>query len=128
MSELTAADIVAMLETDTKAEGPQQFTAAARLAAAEYARGRMKGGARLEEAAAELKLKKWTLQKWLQRHGRGELEGQRAKGSRFVRVRVKPKESESPSRLVVHGAHGVRVEGLTLENIATLLERLGCSA
>ena len=85
-------------------------------------------GVRLEEVAVELKVKKWTLQKWLQRHGRGELEGQKGKSTRFARVKVKPGKEETPSRLVVHGAHGVRVEGLTLENVAALLERLGCSA
>ena len=128
MTETKLEEVMAELGTKTRGEGPQQFTASARLAAAKYARERMTSGERLEDVANELKVKKWTLQKWLQRQGRGNWEGQKVKGAgRFERVKVRSAAPQS-TRVVVHGAHGVRVEGLTLENIAALLERLGCSA
>lgn len=90
----------------------------------------MASGLKMEDVAEELKMNKWTLQRWLQRQGRGEFEKQPvATKAGFSRVKVKARTSAAPSaQLVLHGAHGVRVEGLTLENIATLLERLGCSA
>ena len=92
----------------------------------------MASGVKTEEVAEELKMNKWTLQRWLQRQGNGEFEkqpGATKAGFSRVKVKVKVRAAAAPrAHLVLHGAHGVRVEGLTLENIATLLERLGCSA
>ena len=84
----------------------------------------------MEDVAVELKMNKWTLQRWLQRQGRGEFEKHPgATKTGFSRVKVKARTAVATSaQLIVHGGHGVRVEGLTLENVAALLERLGCSA
>lgn len=128
MTETKLEDVVEQLGTNTKAGGHPRFSDGARLAAVEYATGRMAQGQLLEDVAAELKLNKWTLQKWLQRERRGDLKKQGDGKPGFARVKVKARADGVGARLVVHGAHGVRVEGLTLENIATLLERLGCSA
>lgn len=107
--------------------GHPQFTDEARRLATDYARKRKASGAKTEVVAAELKMNKWTLQRWLQRQGRGEFENQPgATKPGFSRVKVRA--AKPSAQLVVHGAHGVRVEGLTLENVAALLERLGCSA
>ena len=90
----------------------------------------MASGVKMEDVSEELKMNKWTLQRWLQRQGKGEVEKPpSATKAGFSRVKVKARAAAAPSaQLVLHGAHGVRVEGLTLENIAALLERLGCSA
>jgi len=127
MNEPRLEEVLAALGVPTNGEGPRQFTAAGRLSAARYARGRVGSGATVETVAAELKLKKWTLLKWMQREGRGELAEAAEQKPGFMRVRVKRSEP-SAAALVLHGGHGVRVEGLTLESLATLLERLGCSA
>jgi hypothetical protein len=129
MTETRVEDVIAALRVGTKSPGHPQFTDEARRLATDYARERKASGVKMEVVAAELKMNKWTLQRWLQRQGRGEFAATKAG---FSRVKVRGRMGAAPvapSRvLVVHGAHGVRVEGLTLENIATLLERLGCSA
>ena len=130
MTETRVEDVIEALRAGTKSEGHSQFTDEARRLATDYASERKALGVKMEVVAAELKMNKWTLQRWLQRQGRGEFEKQPvgAKAG-FSRVKVKTRTATAPSaQLVVHGAHGVRVEGLTLENVAALLERLGCSA
>lgn len=128
MTQTKVEDVIAALKAGTKSLGHAQFTDEARRMAADYAKERKARGARIEEVAAELKMNKWTLQRWLQRQGRGEFEKAATKAG-FSRVKVKGRtEGATGGRLVVHGAHGVRVEGLTLENVAALLERLACSA
>lgn len=117
------------MKVGTKSAGRPQFTDEARRLATDYARERKASGMKVETVATELKMNKWTLQRWLQRRGRGEFGKLSAPQAGFSRVRVKARAPAAPSaQLVVHGAHGVRVEGLTLENVAALLERLGCSA
>jgi hypothetical protein len=130
MTETRVEDVIAALREGTKLPGHPQFTDEARRLATDYARERKASGVKMEEVAAELRMNKWTLQRWLQRQGRGEFEKKAgATKAGFSRVKVKERTAaEAGARLVVHGAHGVRVEGLTLENVAALLERLGCSA
>jgi transposase len=129
MTETKLEDVLAALRVGAKSGGLPQFTAAARGMAATYAKARMASGVKVDDVAAELKLNTWTLQRWLQRHARGEFEkGPGKQKAGFARVKVREPAPAAVGRLVVHGARGVRVEGLTLENIAALLERLGCSA
>lgn len=130
MTKTRVEDVIAALRVGTKSEGHPQFTDEGRRLATDYARERKASGAKMEAVAAELKMNKWTLQRWLQRQGRGEFENRPgATKAGFARVKVKARTAAAASaQLVVHGAHGVRVEGLTLENVAALLERLGCSA
>ena len=49
-----------------------------------------------------------------------QLRGRRTRG--LVAVRVAARVSSEP--VVVHGPHGLRVEGLTLDGLAELLRRL----
>lgn len=129
MTDTRVQDVIAELGVGTKISGHPRFTDEARRMATDYARERKATGARIAAVAAELKLNKWTLQRWLQRQGRGEFDKRRVTSKGFARVKVAPRApAETATRVVVHGVHGVRVEGLTLENIAMLLERLGCSA
>ena len=130
MTETRVEEVIDALRAGTKSPGHPRYTDEARRLATDYARERQASGVKMETVAAELKMNKWTLQRWLQRQGRGEFEKDPvATKAGFFRVKVKAKTTASSgAQLVVHGGRGVRVEGLTLENIATLLERLGCSA
>jgi hypothetical protein len=129
MTDTRVEDVIAELRVGTKTSGQPRFTVEARRMATDYARERKASGAKIATVAAELKLNKWTLQRWLQRQGRGEFDKRPVTLKGFARVKVAPRApAETVTRVLVHGAHGVRVEGLTLENIAMLLERLGCSA
>lgn len=130
MTETRVEEVIEALRAGTKSPGHAQFTDEARRLATDYAKERKASGLKIEAVAAELKMNKWTLQRWLQRQGRGEFEKEPATTKAgFSRVKVEVRTSAASSaQLVMHGRHGVRVEGLTLENIATLLERLGCSA
>jgi hypothetical protein len=44
--------------------------------------------------------------------------------ARFVAVTVAPSEAAPPSRIVVHGPGGLRIEGLDLAGLADLVRRL----
>ena len=130
MTETRVEAVIEALRAGAKSSGHSRFTDEGRRLATDYARERKASGVKMEAVAAELKMNKWTLQRWLQRQGRGEFEKQAVAAAakpEFSRVKVKTPAASS-AQLVVHGGHGVRVEGLTLENVAALLERLGCSA
>lgn len=129
MTETRVEDVIEALRAGAKSSGHSRFTDDGRRLATDYARERKASGVKMEAVAAELKMNKWTLQRWMQRQGRGEFESQPAATKPgFSRVKVKKTAAVPNAQLVVHGGHGVRVEGLTLENVAALLERLGCSA
>ena len=77
-------------------------------------RARRKAGESLQTIGRDLAVPWKTLERWCSRRS--------ARRSAFRRVEVvaPPKEV-----LVVHGAHGVRVEGLDVDGVAELLRRLG---
>jgi hypothetical protein len=87
-----------------------------------FALKRIEAGASAGEVADELGLKGWTLQRWLQHH-RCQSEPRRD-GFQQLEVTAVP-----PTRaVVVRGACGVSVEGLTVDEVARLLRELSCSA
>ena len=94
MTETRVEDVSEALRAGTKSEGHSQFTDEARRLATDYASERKALGVKMEVVAAELKMNKWTLQRWLQRQGRGEFEKQPvgAKAG-FSRVKVKTRTS-----------------------------------
>jgi hypothetical protein len=126
MTDLKLEEVLALLGVETKTDGHRQFLVEARVAAVGYARRRISEGKKPPEVAEELKLNRWTLQRWLQRERKGELgeAGRAEKPFREVKV-VKPAPAPRAS-VVVHGACGVRVEGLDIAGVASLLERLSC--
>lgn len=129
MSEITREEVLALLGVETKADGHRWFPVEGRVAAVRYATRRMGEGQSSDDVAEELKLNRWTLQRWLQRAHRGELETARhEKGFRQVKVTKKASGSPEGERasLSVVGACGVRVEGLDLGGVASLLKRLAC--
>jgi hypothetical protein len=128
MTEITRDEVLALLGGETKTDGHRQFLVEARVAAVAYAGLRIGEGASPTEVAEELKLNRWTLQRWLQRRRKGELGGgatDEAKGFRQVKLKKVP--ATEKTSVVVHGACGVRVEGLSFEAVVKLLERLSCS-
>ncbi len=96
------------------------FESGARERAVAYAKKRMGAGVKAGQVSNELGLIGWTLQRWLQRDGRGELA---TASENFVRLEVKAQPQQGA---VVRGACGVWVEGLEIEGIAALLRRLSC--
>jgi transposase-like protein len=110
----------------------RQFDESFRAEMVGYVRARQAEGGTQEEAAKEVGLSAWTLSRW----GRGGQSGpvrrgrpprQRLEGSNggFHPVEVKS-EARSPGALVMHGPGGVRVEGLSVQQVAQVLKELGC--
>ena len=126
MTEITREEVLALLGGETKTDGHRQFLMEARVATVSYATRRISEGAEPTEVAAELKLNRWTLQRWLQRQRKGELGGAAAVEKGFRQVKVKKAPAPEKVSPVVHGACGVRVEGLDVASVASLLERLSC--
>ena len=86
-----------------------------------YTVARRRQGAKLGEVAAELGLRDQALSRWL---------GEKRSAKRFDRVEVVaagPAVAPPPatSTIVVHGAHGLRIEGLALAAVAELVRRVG---
>lgn len=76
-----------------------------------HAIARRREGAGMKAIAREVGVSSTTLYDWL-------------RGPRFERVEVVA-EAAHHTRHTVHGPHGVRVEGLSLADVAELLRRLG---
>lgn len=94
--------------------GPgRRYPAELRRRGAEYLRARQAAGAPLSAILRELGVRRETLVGWA---GPAEAETR----PRFVPVSV----IEEPSRIVVHGPGGVRIEGLDVAGVADLLRRL----
>jgi transposase-like protein len=120
-TELTVDEVRRALSEKTNARGYRTFTKAAHATVVKFALTRIDAGASATEVADELGLKGWTLQRWLQNHRR---QGEAREGFQQLEV----KESPTKRSLVVHGACGVTVDGLTLDEVARLLRELSCSA
>jgi hypothetical protein len=74
----------------------------------EYARERTTADQSCQSIAAELGLSRMTLKRWLA-------------SPAFVHVQIQEPE---PTRYAVTAPHGVRIEGLSLDDLAELLRRL----
>lgn len=110
----------------------RQFDESFRAEVVGYVRARQAEGGTQEEAAREVGLSAWTLSRW----GRGSQSGpvrrgrpprQRLEGGSggFHPVEVKS-EARSQGALVMYGPGGVRVEGLSVQQVAQVLKELGC--
>ncbi|WP_141332973.1 transposase [Myxococcus sp. AB025B] len=104
-----------------------RFDESFRAQAVEYVRGRQAQGVTQEAAAKELGMSSWTLSRWHQqvRRGADSPAGGKQTSRVFRPVAVKREAETETERLVVHAAGGVRVEGLTLKQVARLLRELG---
>jgi hypothetical protein len=83
------------------------YADADRVRAVEYATRRREEGAGMVRVAREIGISRVTLKKWLV-------------GNAFARVEI----ATAPGAYTVHAPHGVRIDGLTLEEIGELLRRL----
>lgn len=84
-----------------------------------YTVARRRQGAKLVEVAAELALSDQTLSRWL---------GEKRASTKFVQVVAAPTAASVPiaaQAIVVHGARGLRIEGLDLAAVAELVRRVG---
>lgn len=99
-----------------------RFDDAFRAEVVAYVRARQEEGGTQEEAARELGLSAWTMSRWSRQ--RKPRQQSVASGGDFHPVGVKREEEASASGLVVHGPGGVRVEGVTLKQVAALLRGL----
>ncbi len=87
-----------------------------------FARRRRAEGASYTVLASELGLSVMTLHGWLKGgRGRGR---KKPRLPRLVPVEVVPEEEAKPAGAVVVASGGIRVEGLQVEQIATLLRSL----
>lgn len=101
-----------------------RFDDAFRAEVVAYVRARQEEGGTQEEAARELGLSAWTMSRWSRQ--RKPAQQRAASGAEFHPVAVKHEVQGSQGALVVHGPGGMRVEGLTLKQVALLLRELGC--
>lgn len=87
-----------------------------RRAAVKYRRLREHDGAGVAEVAAELGVSGVSLARWSGKHERSD------NGFRAIEVVAEP--LRAATRVVVHGPRGVRVEGLSVAEVAELIARL----
>jgi hypothetical protein len=117
----TVEEVRLALGEKSNARGYRSFTSEAKGVATRFALQRIAEGATANQVAEELGLKGWTLQRWLQNHrSAGEAPDE------FHRVEVLP--ASVKKAVVVRGACGVSVEGLSVNDVAQLLRELSCSA
>ncbi len=87
-----------------------------RQAAAGYHREREREGASLRQVAAELGVSDASLVRWSRERREPE--------PLFRAIKVVAEPAGRTSAVVVHGPRGLRIEGLTVDELASLIERL----
>ncbi len=92
------------------------YPEALRAAAIEYQREREREGASVREVAAELGVSEASLARWSRRREEPP--------AAFRAIEVVAEPAHMPGTLVVHGPRGLRIEGLSVEGLARLIERL----
>ena len=90
----------------------RSYPKALRAEVVEYALARRAVGIRIEAIGEELGMPWRTVRGWMPR----------VRAKRFRRIEVVVPRGDG---VVVHGPHGVRIEGLDLDSVAELLRRLG---
>lgn len=92
------------------------YPEALRAAAIEYQREREREGASVREVAAELGVSDASLARWSRRAQEPPV--------LFRAIEVVAEPVERRDAVVVHGPRGLRIEGLSVEALARLIERL----
>lgn len=115
----TAKELRAALASADRRGAGRPYPEELRRAAVTHWRERRRGGVSAGDVAAELGISGVSLQRWVL--------GKEPRESSFRKVElavvVEP-TSMLVERIVVHGRCGVRVEGLTVEQVAELLGKL----
>lgn len=120
----TAARLKAQAEAQSGRGTRWRFDDTFRAQVVAYVRARQEEGGTQEEAARELGLSAWTMSRWSRQ--RKPTQHREGSGADFHPVAVKREVQASAGALVVHGPGGMRVEGLTLKQVAALLRELTC--
>lgn len=121
-----AARLKAELEKRAQEGKRGRFSEAMKAEVLEYWRQCQQEGATQETVARELGLSPWTLSRWSVQARRAKSREQTAAAATaaFHRVKVKPEAAGRGGATVVHGPSGVRVEGLSVQQVAQLLREL----
>ncbi len=104
------------LATAERAGAGRPYPEELRVAAVDYRREREREGASVREVAGELGVSAISLERWSQRGRRRE--------ESFRAIELVGEPVRRASAVVVHGPRGLRIEGLTVAEIAELVERL----
>jgi len=99
-----------------RAGAGRPYPAALRRSVVQYHREREQEGASVRKVAAELGVSEASLARW----SRTEQE----RGPAFHAIELVAEPVRRPSGAVLHGPKGLRVEGLTVAELAELMERL----
>ena len=105
------------LATAERAGAGRPYPEVLRVAAVEYRQDREREGAALREVAGELGVSAISLERWSRRSA------ERETSFRAIELVGEPMRRAS-AVVVVHGPRGLRIEGLTVVEIAELVERL----
>lgn len=118
-SEQQVRQLREALERAERSGAGRPYPEPLRRAADAYRREREREGASVRRVAAELGVSGASLARW----GRGREEP--AGEFRAIEIVAELAEPVSPvSAVVVHGPRGLRIEGLSLQELAALIERL----
>lgn len=104
------------LATAERTGAGRPYPEALRAAAVDYRRERERQGAAVREVAAELGVSAISLERWSRRRREHE--------TSFRAIELVGDPVRRASEAVVHGPRGLRIEGLTVSQIAELIERL----
>ena len=104
------------LATAERAGAGRPYPETLRAAAIDYRREREREGAALSEVAGELGVSAISLERWSRRR--------RERETSFRAIELVGEPVRRASAVVVHGPRGLRIEGLTVSEIAELIERL----
>lgn len=115
-SEQRGARLREELATVERTGAGRPYPESLRAAALEYRRGREHEGASLVEVAAELGMNVATLVRWSRR--------ERGKDASFRAIEIVGAPVRHTTEFVVHGPRQLRIEGLTVGELAELIERL----
>jgi transposase len=115
-NEERARQLREALEGAARSGAGRPYPQSLRQAAADHHREREHEGASLRQVAAELGVSDASLVRWSRERREPE--------SLFRAIEVVSASVGRPSAVVVHGPRGLRIEGLTVEELAGLIARL----
>lgn len=127
MNQTTAMGLRRQVELARAGRERLQLPAALKDALVVHVRARRERGAAWSAIESEIGVSAKRLHMWLRKSARMKASAQVVMRPRFSAVRVVPEVARGRDErgvLVVRGAHGVSVEGLSVSDIAALLREL----
>jgi len=120
MSDKEIEELRALVRADRRTRrGP--FSSELRETLSAFLRSRWQRGESLRELAKQLGLSDHTVHFWRSRWGE-----RKEDRTQLRRVEVVAERPLSQGDIMMHGPSGTRVEGLSLDEVATLWRKLGC--